>query len=210
MARDDHPSADAPDSDAETRILRRAPRDASAEPATGIIRRHPTGALPVSHDERLREEHRTTDERLREEHRTHEPPTSLVPRVTVAPHRTRTNPWAAIATAVMAILSGWATAVIATDLITGWWSTDPLFCVAMGFLTAISAAANITGLIMMLLRQRTGRLLIVVGAVVALLMFAGLFVAGADLPGVVYALPLLPVITVGLAALPQTGRWARV
>lgn len=188
MARDDHPSADAPDPDAETRILRRAPRGAPAEPATGIIRRHPTGELPVSTDE---------------------PPTSLVPPVTVAPPLGRAHPWAAIATAVVAILSGWATAVIATDLITGWWGTDPLFCVAMGFLTAVSAAANITGLIMMLLRQRTGRLLVVVGAVVALLMFAGLFVAGADLPGVVYALPLLPVVTVGLAALPQTGRWAR-
>ena len=37
----------------------------------------------------------------------------------------------AIATAVLSILSGWATAVIATDLITGWWDTDLLFCVAV-------------------------------------------------------------------------------
>ncbi|BBX20422.1 hypothetical protein CRI77_24720 [Mycolicibacterium duvalii] len=208
MARDDHPSADASDADAETRILRRAPRSPSTD-QTGIIRRHPTGEVPVVADERLREEHRT-DERLREEHRTDDAPTSLVTPIADEPAaQGRPGPGAAIATAVAAIVSGWATAVIATDLITGWWRTDPLFCVAMGFLTAISAAANITGLIMMLLRQRTGRFLVVVGAVVALLMFTGLFIAGATLPSVVYALPLLPVVTIGLAALPQTGRWAR-
>ncbi|MGE2734857.1 hypothetical protein [Mycolicibacterium vaccae] len=198
MARDDHSTADGPEPDAETRILRRAPRSAPAEPATGIIRRQPTGEIPVA----------AADERSREEQTTYEPATTLVPPVTVEPP-SPAHPWAAITTTVVSILSGWATAVIATDLITGWWGTDPLFCVAMGFLTAISSAANITGLIMMLLRQRTGRLLVIVGAVVALLMFTGLFVAGADLPGAVYALPLLPVATVGLAALPQTGRWAR-
>ncbi|MGE2729724.1 hypothetical protein ACQI4F_09605 [Mycolicibacterium vaccae] len=197
MARDDPSTADGPEPDAETRILRRAPRSAPAEPATGIIRRQPT-------DERSREEHRTGEIPVPAD----EPATTLVPPVTVEPPPPA-HPWAAITTSVVSILSGWATAVIATDLITGWWGTDPLFCVAMGFLTAISSAANITGLIMMLLRQRTGRLLVIVGAVVALLMFTGLFVAGADLPGAVYALPLLPVATVGLAALPQTGRWAR-
>ena len=31
------------------------------------------------------------------------------------------DPGAAIATAIASILTGWATAVIATDLITGWW-----------------------------------------------------------------------------------------
>lgn len=187
MARDDHPSADPGEPDAQTRILRRAPLSPEPEPATGIIRRHPTGEFAVP----------TTDE----------PPTSLVPPVAVDPPA---HPWAAIATAVLAILSGWATAVIATDLITGWWGTDPLFCVAMGFLTAVSAAATITGLIMMLLRQRTGRLLVVVGAVVALLMFTGLFVAGAELPAVVYALPLLPLASIVLAALPATARWSRL
>ncbi len=39
----------------------------------------------------------------------------------------------AIATAIVSILSGWATAVIATDLITGWWRSDQLFCVALAF-----------------------------------------------------------------------------
>lgn len=186
MARDDLPSADPGEPDAQTRILRRAPHSPEPDPATGIIRRHPTGefAVPVQ-----------------------EPVTSLVPPVAVDPPA---HPWAAIATAVLAILSGWATAVIATDLITGWWGTDPLFCVAMGFLTAVSAAATITGLIMMLLRQRTGRLLVVVGAVVALLMFTGLFVAGAELPTVVYALPMLPLASIVLAVLPATGRWSRL
>jgi hypothetical protein len=128
----------------------------------------------------------------------------------VGPSRAKpTNPRAAIATAVVSILAGWATAVIATDLITGWWQSDPLFCVAIGFLTAVSAAASISGLIALLLRLRMGRLLIVVGAIVALLIFAGLFVAGAKLSPVVYAIPALPVVTILLALLPATGRWAR-
>ncbi|AMO59764.1 Uncharacterised protein [Mycolicibacterium phlei] len=114
-----------------------------------------------------------------------------------------------MAAAVAAILTGWATAVIATDLIAGWWRTDELFCVAIGFLTAISAAALIAGLIGLLLRRRVSRLLIVVGAVVALLIFSSLFVAGARLSPVVYAIPVLPVVTVVLAALPGTGRWER-
>ena len=112
-----------------------------------------------------------------------------------------------MATAVVTILSGWATAVIATDLITGWWRSDPLFCVAVGFLTAVSAAASIGGLILLLLRRRMGRLLIVVGSVVALLIFASLFVAGAKLDPVVYAIPVLPLASILLALLPRP-RWA--
>ena len=54
---------------------------------------------------------------------------------------------------MIAILSGWATAVIATDLITGWWGTDRLFCVAVGFLTRCSAAGTIGGVIALLLRR---------------------------------------------------------
>ena len=119
------------------------------------------------------------------------------------------NPATAIATAIASILTGWSTAVIATDLITGWWRSDQLFCVAIGFLTAVSSAALIGGLIALLLRRRMGRLLIVVGAVVALLIFAGLFVAGAKLSPVVYGIPALPVASVLLALLPATRRWAR-
>jgi hypothetical protein len=164
---------------------------AQSEPQTSIIRRHPTGEFPA----------------------VAEPQTSYIPRarpVAVgAPRSARAKPSGAIATAIASILSGWATAVIATDLITGWWRSDRLFCVAIGFLTAVSAAALIGGLIALLLRRRMGRLLIIVGAIVALLIFSGLFVAGAKLSPVVYAIPVLPVASVLLALLPATRRWAR-
>jgi len=137
----------------------------------------------------------------------------MVPRAkptAVGPSRPlRVDARSAITTAVFSILSGWASGVIATDLITGWWATDPLFCVAVGFLAAISAAASISGVIALLLRRRTARLLIVVGAVIALLIFASLFVAGAKLPALVYTLPLLPLASIILAALPATARWSR-
>lgn len=184
--------------DTPTRILRRAPLSGplnispEPEPPTGIIRRHPTGELPAVIPE---------------------PPTGYIPRakpVAVGPPRTAVaNPRPAIATAVVSVLSGWATGVIATDLSTGWWSTDPLFCVAIGFLAAVSGAATIGGLIALLLRRRSGRLMIVVGSVVSLLIFASLFLAGASLPAVVYAMPLLPVASIVLAALPETARWSR-
>jgi hypothetical protein len=127
----------------------------------------------------------------------------------VTPENPWPNPRPAIATAILGILSGWATAVIATDLITGWWESDLLFCVAVAFLTAISAAALIAGLIGLLLRRRVSRLLIVVGAVVALMIFSSLFVAGASLPTIVYAIPVLPLATIVFALLPATARWGR-
>ena len=80
---------------------------------------------------------------------------------------------------------------------------------AIGFLSAVSAAATIGGLIALLLRRRIGRLLIVVGSVVALMIFAGLFVAGAELPPIVYAIPVLPVRQRGaLALVPAAGHLA--
>jgi hypothetical protein len=189
-------SDDAPSS---PRITRRqvddaapsTPQPAQSEPQTSIIRRHPTGEIPALG----------------------EPETSYIPRarpvVVGTPRSARANPRAAIATAIASILSGWATAVIATDLITGWWRSDRLFCVAIGFLAAVSAAALIGGLIALLLRRRMGRLLIAVGSLVALLIFAGLFVAGAKLSPVVYGIPVLPVASILLAALPATRRWAK-
>jgi len=168
-----------------------SPLPAESEPQTGIIRRHPTGEFPA----------------------VAEPQTTYIPRARPAavgtPRHKRAKPSAAIATTIAAILTGWATAVIAVDLITGWWRSDRLFCVAIGFLTAVSAAALISGLIALLLRRRMSRLLIVVGAIVALLIFAGLFVAGAKLAPVVYAIPVLPVASILLALLPATRRWAR-
>ncbi|ODQ88252.1 hypothetical protein BHQ18_20080 [Mycolicibacterium flavescens] len=179
----------------------------SPDPQTSIIRRHPTGAFPASEPPT-----QLTDVPTQLGAQG-EPQTQYIPRarpVTVGPTQPApAKPGTAMATAVVAILTGWTTAVIATDLITGWWRTDRLFCVAVGFLTAISAAALIAGLIGLLLRRWVSRLLIVVGAVVALLIFSSLFVAGAKLPAVVYAIPLLPVACIVLAALPATGRWER-
>ncbi|KAA0096963.1 hypothetical protein CIW49_19580 [Mycolicibacterium sp. P1-18] len=183
-------------------MIRRQPEAAPPPPPdfseqhTGIIRRHPTGAFPAAP----------------------EPQTSFIPQAAPPPfplpppqHQpvNRQSPVAASATATVSIISGWATAVIATSLISGWWGTDELFCIAIGFLTAVSAAATIGGLISLLLRQRIGRLLIVVGSIVALMIFAGLFVAGADLPKLVYGIPVLPVAAITLALLPATGRWCR-
>lgn len=191
----------------DTRIIRRAPLNAASEPPpapsdppTSIIRRHPTGEIPAA----VPEPSTTVVPEI---------PTGLVPRakpVVVAPSRAPSaDPKPAIATAVVSILSGWATAVIATDLITGWWGTDLLFCVAVGFLAAIAAASTIGGVIALLLRRRIGRLLIVVGSVVAMLIFASLFLAGARLPGVVFAMPMLPLAAIGLALLPDTALWSR-
>ncbi len=177
------------------RIIRRHPTGeipVGAEQHTAIIRRHPTGEFQAAGGA--------------------EPPTGYIPRAkpaAVVPKTPWPNPRTAIATAVLSILSGWATAVIATDLITGWWQTDMLFCVAIAFLTAISAAALIAGLIGLLLRRRVSRVLIIVGAVVALLIFSSLFVAGAKLPPVVFAIPALPLAAIALALLPATGRWGR-
>lgn len=184
------------------RLIRHVPDPETAllgeltEAHTGIIRRHPTGSFPVIAPP---------------------PPddvsTSLIPRALrdddyEADPRTP-GPGFAAATATVTILSGWATAVIATSLIAAWWRTDELFCVAIAFLATISAGASIGGLIAVLLRRSIGRVLVVVGSVVALMIFAGLFVAGAELPSIVYVIPVLPVASTVLALLPGTARWCR-
>ncbi len=174
--------------------------DDSSPPKTGIIRRQPSGPLPAI------DESRTTHIGAQLEQ-----PTTYIPRarpVAIEGRRTP-SPKTAIATAVAAILSGWAIAVIATDLITGWWASDRLFCVAVGFLTGVFAASTVGGLIALLLRRRIGRWLVVVGSAIGLMIFASLFVAGAQLEPVVYAIPALPVATILLALLPATRRWAR-
>ena len=114
----------------------------------------------------------------------------------------------AIAACVVSIISGWATAVVATDLITGWWSTDRLFCIAVGFLALVFAASTIIGVILLLLRRSSGRYLIVAGAVIALLTFGSVFIAGARIPWPVYAIPVLPIASTVLALHPSTRRWA--
>jgi hypothetical protein len=194
-----------PDPD-HTRILRRAPQappSAADDTRTGIIRRAPTGPVPAQPDPRT----------------THIPtapeaPTGLIPPVsapaplpTAAPPPTVPSPRGAIATSVVAMLSGWAVSVVATDLITGWWETDRLFCLGVGFLAFVFAASTVAGLITVLLRRAVGRYLIANGAVVALLTFGAVFVAGAKIPWPVYLIPVLPVLSVVLAFLPGTRRW---
>jgi hypothetical protein len=165
-----------------------------------IIRRTPTGSFPA------------IDASAEADAETGYLATTYIPRATPVSFGIRGNrpgPTAASATATVSIVSGWATAVIATSLIAGWWRTDQLFVVAIGFLTSVSAAATIGGLIALLLRRAIGRLLIVVGAFVALMIFAGLFVAGARLPAIVYWIPVLPAASIVLVLLPATRRWAQ-
>jgi hypothetical protein len=190
--------------------IRRQPDD--SDPQTSIIRRHPTGSFPRVTPDPESGEPQTSFIPPSAQH-DDDPHTSYIPRPTPvavgSARASRPSPVAASITAAVSIISGWATAVIATSLIAGWWRTDELFCVAIGFLTAVSAGATIAGLIALLLRRRIGRLLIVVGSVVALMIFAGLFVAGAELPPIVYGIPVLPIASVVLAFLPATGRWTR-
>ncbi|KAA8968848.1 MAG: hypothetical protein F6Q13_04600 [Mycobacterium sp.] len=113
----------------------------------------------------------------------------------------------AVAACAVAIVSGWATMVVATDLIVGWWRSDRLFCGAVAFLALVFALATISGVITLLQRRNLGRHLIVAGAVVALLTYGGVFVAGARVAWIVHLLPLLPIFSAVLALHPRTKRW---
>jgi hypothetical protein len=125
------------------------------------------------------------------------------PSVLAAEQSSRT----AVAACAVSIVSGWTTSVVATDLIAGWWRSDRLFCVAVGFLALVFAIATVTGVIMLLQRRPVGRYLIAAGAVVALLTYGGVFIAGARVGWIVHTLPLLPIASVVLALHPQTKRW---
>jgi hypothetical protein len=163
-------------------------------PRTGIIRRAPTGPVPTTADDSRTGYIEAATGLIQQ------PP---APAVRPAPAR----PWTSIAAAAVSIVSGWATSVIATSLIAGWWDTDRLFCVAVGFLAGVFAVATVAGLILLLLRESIGRWLIIAGAVVALLTFAGVFVAGGRIPWAIYAVPILPVASVVLSLLPATRWW---
>jgi hypothetical protein len=113
----------------------------------------------------------------------------------------------AVATCAVSIVSGWATSVVATDLIAGWWRTDRLFCIAVAFLALVFAITTVSGVILLLQRRPVGRYLIAAGAVVAVLTYGGVFIAGARVAWIVHALPLLPIASVVLAMHPQTKRW---
>ncbi|QLL06629.1 hypothetical protein [Mycobacterium vicinigordonae] len=171
--------------------------ESSEEPRTRIIRRAPTAPLPPIEA----------------------PPTTQIPRsstpldaragVPPLPGLLPPEPRArtAVAASAVSIVSGWATSVVATDLIAGWWRTDRLFCVAVGFLAMVFAITTVSGVITLLLHRPVGRHLIIAGAVVALLTYLGVFIAGARVAWVVHALPLLPIASAVLASLPETKRW---
>ncbi|BBY34461.1 hypothetical protein MMIN_25220 [Mycolicibacter minnesotensis] len=152
-----------------------------------IIRRAPTGAIPIV----------TGSARI--------PPlthTGLAPLPAREPSAA-----VAISACVLALLGCWATSVVSTDLIASWWHTDRLFCVAVGFLSLVFAGTTLSGVIMLLLRRPLGHYLIAVGAVVALLTYGSLFLAGARVPGIVHVIPVLQVATVIAALHPATTRW---
>lgn len=97
--------------------------------------------------------------------------------------------------------------MVATDLIAGWWRTDRLFCIAVAFLALVFATTTVSGVIMLLQHRPFGRYLIVAGAVVAVLTYLGVFIAGARVAWIVHLLPLLPIASVVLAMHPRTKRW---
>ncbi len=169
-------------------------------PQTRIIRRAPTGALPQIADD------------ARTIHIPRQPPPARNVAPTArppmgSPLAGAPSAGTAIAASAVSIISGWATSVVATDLIAGWWKSDRLFCVAVAFLALIFAMATVSGVIMLLLRRPLGRYLIVAGAVIALLTYGGVFIAGARVAWIVHTLPLLPVVSAALALIPPTKDW---
>lgn len=165
-------------------------RPAGTDPASSpsrIIRRAPTGAIPIV----------TSSGRI---------PPAIQPSPAVLPARFP-SAGVAISACVLALIGCWATSVVSTDLIASWWHTDRLFCVAVGFLSLVFAGTTVSGVIMLLLRRPVGRYLIAVGAVVALLTFGSLFLAGARVPGIVHVIPVIQIATVATALHPATRRW---
>jgi hypothetical protein len=190
------------DDDARTSIIRREPSGPLRKPAEDP----PTTLSPAS-GRSSHPRHSAAEES--------EPETRMIGqaplRIAAAPVAEAGEPGGATAmvAATLNVVNGWATAVIATDLITGWWKTDRLFCVGVGFLTAVCGATIITGAFQLLLRRRAGIYLTLVGAVLAVLIFAGIFVTGAHVAGLVRALPVLPAAAALFVLLPSTWRWTR-
>jgi hypothetical protein len=166
------------------------------EARTRIIRRAPSGPIPVV------PESPTTQI-------SQEPPSypaasdatqrAIVSRLPGDEPSDRTD----VAACAVSIISGWATSVVATDLIAGWWRTDRLFCIAVAFLALVFAITTVSGVIMLLRHRPLGRYLIAAGAVVAVLTYGGVFLAGARVAWIVYTLWVLPIASVVLAFLPQ-------
>lgn len=175
------------------------PAEPPDEPRTKIIRRAPSGPLPpiaAQPTTRIPRAAGPLDAALGG---------GIPPLPAVLSHEPSSR--TAVAASAVSIVSGWATSVVATDLIAGWWQTDRLFCIAVGFLALVFAITTVSGVIALLLHRAVGRYLIVAGSVVALLTYLGVFIAGARVGWVVHTLPLLPVASVLLALLPDTRRW---
>jgi hypothetical protein len=175
-------------------------------PRTRIIRRAPTTPLPE-----IADDFKTT-------HIPRQPPLQRSPYPAPGPaprlgppafgHRDEPSDRTAVAACAVTFISGWATTVVATDLIGGWWHTDRLFCLAVAFLALVFAVTTVSGVILLMLHRGVGRRLIMAGAVVALLTYLGVFVAGARVAWIVYLLPLLPIASIVLALNTETKRWA--
>lgn len=198
------------------RILRRSPTTAQEpEAKTHIIRRAPLGGVPeIPDDVRTgliapMPSDAPTGLVSPLPPAPPEEPTGLIPRPAVDFTASPADPAGAAAATAVSIVNGWATAVIATDLVTSWWRTDTVFCVAVAFLATVLAVTTVAGVILLMLHRRLGSWLIVAGSLASLLMFASLFVAGAAVPWIVYAVPVLPVVGAVLALLPATRRWWR-
>lgn len=173
--------------------------DPPSDSRTRIIRRAPTGPIPTTPDAPT----------------THFTSQSAPYRAGPRPGRAgyaglpalEPSDRTAVAACAVSIISGWATSVVATDLIAGWWRTDRLFCIAVAFLALVFAGTTVSGVIMLLQRRSISRYLLMAGALVAFLTYIGVFIAGARVAWVVHLLPILPIATVVLVLLPQTKRW---
>jgi acyl dehydratase len=175
------------------------PAETPSDSRTRIIRRAPTGPIPTIPT--------TPTTQIPRQPASGEATQSAPPVRTSAPAdepASRTE----VAACAVAIVSGWATSVVATDLIAGWWRTDRLFCIAVAFLAIVFASTTITGVIMLLQHRPLGRYLIAAGAVVGVLTYGGVFIAGAHVAWIVYTLWVLPVASVVLAFYPQITEFA--
>ncbi|MEB4211915.1 hypothetical protein [Mycobacterium sp. 94-17] len=170
--------------------------DSPSDSRTRIIRRAPTGPIPTTPD--------TPTTHFSPQSPPHRAASRAGYAGVAAPEPTDRT---AVAACAVSIVSGWATSVVATDLIAGWWRTDRLFCIAVAFLALVFAGTTVSGVIMLLQRRAVSRYLLAAGALVAVLTYAGVFIAGARVAWVVHLLPILPVATVVLVMLPQTKRW---
>lgn len=170
---------------------------------TPHIRRQPTGPIPRADEARTHIIRRAPLHHGPIAGPADESVTGLISTAPPASGRT------AVATAAVGILSGWPTAVLAADLISDWWATDRLFCLAVGFLTLVFAGSTACGVILLLLRRPLGRYLIAFGAGVATLTFGSVFLTGARVAWPVYLIPVLPLAGLGLSLHPATRRWVQ-